>query len=229
MIERVTRSVPVRNCCTGRNLPGLGCRRATSMTPFAFDSSTRRDFRIGDHPTGLAHQLSFGPMKKLMRLVFILFAFMLLLHPAQAKAQQSGTRCSNSLFPISGVLTKAVTAVRSKTSVPIRLPTCISGFDSAEELHAIVKSVDGSRYVVVLGATPECEGQHVCSYGTMIGTSLPLNRIGAYDVTRRPRSLVDLHRRIKGYFYASVCGAYCSDSFITWTEGAYHYIIGLKA
>lgn len=168
-------------------------------------------------------------MKKLMRLVFVLFAFMLLLHPAQAKARQSGMRCSNSLFPISGALTKAVIAVRSKTSVPIRLATCVSGFDSANELHAIVKSVDRSTYIVVLGATPECEGQHVCSYGTMIGTSLPLNRIREYDVTRRPRSPVNLHRGIKGYFYASVCGAHCGDSLITWTEGAYHYIIGLKA
>ena len=168
-------------------------------------------------------------MKKLMRLVFVLFAFMLLLHPPQAPAQQSGTPCANSLFPISGVLTKAVAAIRSKTFVPLRLPTCVSGLSSADALHANVKSVNERSYVVVLGATPECEGQHVCSYGTMIGTSLPLNRIDEYDVTRRPRSLVNLHRRIKGYFYASVCGAYCSDSFITWTEGTYHYIIGLKA
>ena len=168
-------------------------------------------------------------MKKLMRFVFILFVFMLLLHAAQAPGQESETHCSNSLFPINGVLTKAITVVPSKTSIPLRLPTCVSGLDSTSELHAIVKSVDERSYVVVLGDTPECEGQHVCSYGTMIGTSRPLDQIDEYDVTRRPRSLVNLHHGLTGYFYASVCGAYCSDSFITWTEGTYHYIIGLKA
>jgi hypothetical protein len=101
--------------------------------------------------------------------------------------------------------------------------------DSKDELYAVVKSVDETGYVVVLGATADCEGEHVCSYGTMIGTSRPLDQIDEYDVTRRPRTLVKLRRGLTGHFYASVCGAYCSDSFITWTEGTYHYIIGLKA
>ncbi len=63
----------------------------------------------------------------------------------------------------------------------------------------------------------------------MIGTLRPLDRIDEYDVTRRPRTPVKLRDGLNGYFYPSVCGAYCSDSFITWTEGTYHYIIGLKA
>lgn len=62
----------------------------------------------------------------------------------------------------------------------------------------------------------------------MIGTSRPLEQIDEYDVTRRLRSAVTLRSGLRGYFYASVCGAYCSDSFITWSEGSYHYIIGLK-
>jgi len=101
--------------------------------------------------------------------------------------------------------------------------------DSEDKLYAIVKSVNEGGYVIVLGGTPNCEGQHVCSFGTMIGTSRPLDQIDEYDVTRRPRTLVKLRRGLTGFFYESVCGAYCSDSFITWNEGAYHYIIGLKA
>ena len=119
--------------------------------------------------------------------------------------------------------------LRTKTSVPLRLPTCVWGMDSDDKPYAIVKSVDAGGYVVVLGATPDCEGQHVCSYGTMIGSSRPVDQIEGYDVTRRPRTPVKLRGGITGYFYEAVCGAYCSDSFITWTEGRYHYIIGLKA
>ena len=169
-------------------------------------------------------------MNTLIKYAVGLFAFSFLWHPAHARAQQSNTHCLGSLSSISSVYTKAVTVLQSKTSVPLRLPTCVWGLNSNDDIHAIVKSADESGYVLVLGATPDCEGQHVCSYGTMIGTSRPLNQIDdAYDVTRRPRTAVKLHRELHGYFYASVCGAYCSDSFVTWTEGKYHYVIGLKA
>jgi hypothetical protein len=127
------------------------------------------------------------------------------------------------------VFTKAIMTVRSKSSVPLRLPACVSGLGSEDELYAVVKSADESGYVIVLGASPDCEGQHVCSYGTMIGTSRPLDQNDEYDVTRRPKTLIKLRGGLKGYYYAPVCGAYCSDSFITWTDGAYNYIIGLKA
>jgi hypothetical protein len=166
-------------------------------------------------------------MKMLLRLVLGLFAFGFLCHSNEVQAQGSETQCLGS--SISKAFTNAVTVVRSKTSVPLRLPSCVWGLGSEDELYAVVKSVDESGYVVVLGATPDCEGQHVCSYGTMIGTTRPLDQIDDYDVTRRPRTLVKLRRGLTGYFYASVCGAYCSDSFVTWSEGTYHYIIGLKA
>jgi hypothetical protein len=168
-------------------------------------------------------------MKKLMKLAFGLLVCSLILQPAHAPAQGSETRCLNSMSPVSKVFTSAVIVLRSKTSVPLRLPTCVWGLDSGNDLYAIVKSVTENGYVVVLGATPDCEGQHVCSYGTIIGTSRPLDQVDEYDVTRRPRTLVKLRRGLTGYFYASICGAYCSDSFIAWTEGSYHYIIGLKA
>jgi len=168
-------------------------------------------------------------MRGSTKLIVGLFVSSLLWHPAQTPAQGSETHCLISPSPISDVFAKAAIVLRSKTAVPLRLPACVWGLGSGDELYAVVKSVDESGYVVVLGATPDCEGQHVCSYGTMIGTSRPLNQIDQYDVTRRPRTLVKFGHGLTGYFYASVCGAYCRDSFITWTEGSYHYIIGLKA
>src|SRR5579863_5485158 len=105
-------------------------------------------------------------MRKLISVAVGLFAYSLLWHPAQAQAQEPEARCPGSLSPIGKVFAKAETVLRSKTSVPLRLPTCVWGLDSENEPFAIVKSVDESGYVVVLGATPNCEGQHVCSYGT---------------------------------------------------------------
>jgi len=164
-------------------------------------------------------------MKSFMRPALGLFVFVLLWHPAQAGAQSSKIHCMGTLSPISSAYTKAITVLRSKTRVPLRLPNCVWG---VEKPYTVVKSAGRDGYVLVLGATPDCEGQHVCSYGTVIGTSLPLDQIAEYDITRRPRTQVRLRKGLTGYFYASVCGAYCSDSFITWTEGRYHYIIGLK-
>ena len=125
------------------------------------------------------------------------------------------------------VFSEAVPLLRQKTSVPIRIPTEIPGLDAEDDLYAIVKSADETGYIVILGATPDCEGQHVCSYGTLTGTRRPFNKID--DFTDRRRTRVKLWNGINGYFYDFVCGAYCSDSLIAWTEGKYHYIIGLKA
>jgi hypothetical protein len=127
------------------------------------------------------------------------------------------------------VFSEAVTVLRQRTSVPVRIPTEIPGLDAENDLYAIVKSAYRTGYAVVLGASPDCEGQHVCSYGTLIGTTRPLNEIDDYKFTGRRRKRVILWNGISGYFYDSVCGAYCSDSLIVWTEGKYRYIIGLKA
>src|SRR5579871_2405403 len=145
-------------------------------------------------------------MRKLLRLAFGLFAFTLLWHPAEALAQKAATHCLGSLSQVSSRLYgDAVIALRSKTAVPLRLPTCVAGSHSNDGLYAIVKSANEDGYALVLGTPPDCEGQHVCSYGTMIGTSRPLNQIDEYDVTRRPGTLVKLTRGLTGYFYASVC------------------------
>lgn len=164
-------------------------------------------------------------MKKIASIGCGLIALALGCNPLQAPAQG----CSSQLSSISSVFTNALPVLRSKTSVPVRLPACVRGLNSKDELYAIVKTAEKSGYVVVLGAIPDCEGQHVCSYGTMVGTSGPLNQIGEYDLAHRSRVSVKLRRGLTGFYYASVCHAYCSDSLITWSEGSYHYIIGLKS
>jgi len=168
-------------------------------------------------------------MSSVTRPAYAVLAVGLLWHPAWSSAQARGVRCSGSASLITTVFAEAKTILRAKTSVPPRLPNCVSGLNSADDTYAIVKSVNDSGYSVVLGATPGCEGQHVCSFGTMIGTTRPLDQVDEYDISRRPRSRVKLHGGFIGYFYAFNCGAYCSDSFVTWTEGNYHYVIGLKA
>jgi hypothetical protein len=148
---------------------------------------------------------------------------------AQASPNTSKSDASGPQPQIIKVFSKAAALLHQKTSVPLRLPTHVSGLDGEGEVYAIVKSANETGYVVILGATPDCEGQHVCSNGTLIGTSRPLSQVDEYAINDRRGILVRLQHGLKGYFYESVCGAYCSDSLIVWTEGNNHYIIGLKA
>ena len=127
------------------------------------------------------------------------------------------------------IFSEAATVLRQKTSVPIRIPTEIPSLDSEDDVYAIVKSADETGYAVVLGAIPDCEGQHVCSYGTLIGTTRPFKEIDDYEFADRRSKRVVLWNGIRGDYYGSVCAAYCDDSLIVWTEGKYRYIIGLKA
>ena len=126
------------------------------------------------------------------------------------------------------VFSKIVPALIRKTSVPLRIPTYLPGLGNGD-FHAIINSADEAGYIIVLGATPDCEGQHVCSYGALIGTAHPLRDLDFYNVSRAKSLRVHLHQGVIGDFYATTCAAYCDDSLMVWTEGKYHYIIGLKA
>jgi hypothetical protein len=137
--------------------------------------------------------------------------------------------CSAQTFHVVEILSKIAPTVRDRTSVPLRFPTHLAGLDDEGDLYAIMQSADDTGYVVVLGATPDCEGQHVGSYGALIGTTRHFQSVDFYGLSARKGTSVVLHHGIKGRFYDAVCGAYCSDSLIAWTEGKYHYIIGVKA
>jgi hypothetical protein len=133
--------------------------------------------------------------------------------------------CSAQLSHLIEVLAEVAPTLRDTTSVPLRFPSHIPILDKETELYAITRSVDGTGYEVVLGATPDCRGQHACSYGFLIGTTRPISSI----VSDRRGSAVALFRGINASFYDTVCGGYCNESLIVWSEGKYHYIIGLKA
>ncbi len=125
-------------------------------------------------------------------------------------------------------LSKVIPELQQKTSVPLRLPTRIPALDNEQDLYAIVTAVEKDRYVVVLGATPDCEGQHVCTFGTAMGASRPLSELNEDDMNGR-WTAVRLTHGIKGRFRAFTCAAYCGESVVSWSEGKYHYAIGMKA
>lgn len=125
-------------------------------------------------------------------------------------------------------LAKLRPVLHNRTAVPLRIPASIPELDDVQDIHAIVETATADEYLIVLGATPDCEGQHVCSYGALIGTSKPLASLDFYRPEGRKGTSVVLRGAIRGYYYEPECGAYCSDSFLVWTEGKYNYVVGLK-
>ncbi len=144
--------------------------------------------------------------------------------PAQTTPTTSSDKTS-----VPGAFLKAIPLLREKTAVPLRLPTHIPNLESETELYAIVTSADETGYAVVLGAIPDCQGQHVCSYGTFIGRrSSSVATPGDYALPDKPGISVKLQHGLQGVFYPFSIGAYCSDSLITWVESSYRYLIYLK-
>jgi len=136
--------------------------------------------------------------------------------------------CSAQISPSEKVFSTVIPALLRETSVPLRLPTYLAGLQKGD-FYAIVTSADETGYTIVLGATPDCKGEHICSYGALIGTTHSLKDLSFYAVSDRKAISVPLHHGITGDFYDAMCAAYCSDSLMVWSEGKYHYIIGLKA
>jgi hypothetical protein len=122
--------------------------------------------------------------------------------------------------------TDAITELRNKTTVPIRFPTRFPGADT-DSLYMTVVSADADGYEIVLGVDPGCEGGNACRYGTLIGTTLPYRRIeGLKDKHATP---LTLSGGVKGYFYNAKCTVFCTDSYVAWSDGRFHYVVGLKA
>ncbi len=169
-------------------------------------------------------------MKKIARavsVVAVLVYFLVHLCSAQPSPQHTGKRSR-----LIVVLSEAASAVRPKTTVPLRLPTDIVWLNNASkhDLYAIVQSADDTGYTVILGALPNCEGAHQCSYGTLIGTTRPLSELDRYRIVgREGMSPARLANGIDAQtYYDHECGAYCADSLIVWSEGKFNYVIGLK-
>ena len=142
-----------------------------------------------------------------------------MLIPAEVRESQSALRDG---------LSDTVATLRGRTSIPVPIPKRVPALEAADTVYPIIRSADEIEYVLVLGATSDCEGQHACSYGTFMGTTRPTQRIAEYDLADRKKKSVMLRHGFRADFYESICAAYCGDSVIFWNEGKYGYLISLK-
>lgn len=123
----------------------------------------------------------------------------------------------------SSIFAPIVASLRSKTKVPLRLPTYLATESETNRLYGIIELVSSSAYEIQVAFTQDCSGGNVCHYGTVSGRSTKPGEAGPKG---RPVSLANGHT---GYFIDATCGATCSDSTFTWDDHGYRYTIGLKA
>ena len=114
-----------------------------------------------------------------------------------------------------------------KTSAPPRLISYFPRLVKADDLYVNVLSSDSTGYEIVLGFTPDCEGQNVCGYGRLVGTTRPFSEIE--ELEGQKWIPVTLAGRIKARYYDTKCATYCSYSVVAWSEGKWHYLVELKA
>jgi hypothetical protein len=117
----------------------------------------------------------------------------------------------------------AAAQLQSKTKVPLRLPTWVPYDDDKDNpLYAIVDTATPAGYELQLAWIPDCNGAHVCRAGFITGSS------SALPESNGRRIPVTLDSGVKGYFIEVMCGVYCDDASINWTEGNSHYSISMK-
>lgn len=133
-----------------------------------------------------------------------------------AQAQEGHTTVAPVFAPI-------LKQLQQGTTIPVRLPGNLPDLGQGQDpIYAVVEFAKPAGYSIILGFTPDCNGASVCRLGTL----------GARRVVKG-RSLkgkrVSLARGIVGIYREASCGANCSDSVITWREGAVEYSAGVKA
>ncbi len=139
----------------------------------------------------------------------------------------------------------------NKTQAPLRLPAFIflesireSGLSTFDgKVYANLLDVTPTTYVVILGATEECQGGNACRLGSISGSKNDRNTPrgenllklikSKYNASSNRRSkekpeVVTLAKGIKGYFDPWTCGASCGDADIIWDENGYRYTVGSK-
>jgi len=120
------------------------------------------------------------------------------------------------------IFREAIEEIRSGSAVPPRLPSYLPYLDAENPIYLNNKTIEPSGYDLELGLDKDCEGQHVCSYGSFRGSK---QRI---DPTEEKPVRVLLRGGIRGWFYESQCGAYCGDAYIVWSQDGFWYAIGMK-
>lgn len=117
-----------------------------------------------------------------------------------------------------------------ESTVPPRLPSFLPYVDREHPIYVVLRSVNKSGYEVVLAMELPCEGEHRCTYGTLLGSTSPLDPI---DTDKNgvpiPGAPVTLDHGIKGHYFPSVAYAYPSDAYVRWQERPYYYSVSMKA
>jgi hypothetical protein len=116
-----------------------------------------------------------------------------------------------------------LTTLRTRTTVPLRLPRYLATENETNKLYAIIDSASPSQYDIQIAFTEDCSGGNVCHFGSVSG-----HKIGPNESPMKGTS-VRLQNGITASFVNAICGASCSDSTLTWDENGYRYMVGFKA
>jgi hypothetical protein len=122
------------------------------------------------------------------------------------------------------IFRQVVPVLSGKSRVPLRLHGFLPDADEKHPIYATVQSVSSSSYDILLSVVVPCEGQNYCLYGSVRGSSSPF---GLDDDSPKPVP-VKLQGGIQGQFIDAVCHAYCSESYVMWSEGGFYYSIGIN-
>jgi hypothetical protein len=123
----------------------------------------------------------------------------------------------------SPVFSKITPTLQRKSRVLPRLPSYLPGIDRSSDLYAILESADSKGYNILLGFDPDCEGQNVCLYGSVLGS------VSRIKLDRGAGVPIKLRRNIQGRFIDAECFAYCNEAYVKWSDGGFYYAIGIKA
>jgi hypothetical protein len=125
---------------------------------------------------------------------------------------------------VSAVFREAEPVLRRESGVPPVLPRFLPFMDESHPIHAVVQSVTASGYSMLLANALPCEGANWCLYGTVKGSTQPIDREGKAGKAVP----VLLQGGIKASFFDSECDTYCSQAYVDWQENGYYYSIGIK-
>jgi hypothetical protein len=120
------------------------------------------------------------------------------------------------------IFRKIEPVLRRESIVPPRLPSFLPYVDEKHPIYPILRSANHSGYDIFLATEKDCLAG-ACEYGELLGSSTPIK-----EESDGVRVRVTLPGGIEGYFIDFTCGANCSDSYVGWTEGDYHYSVGMK-
>jgi hypothetical protein len=148
-------------------------------------------------------------MSAMRRLLLVFSLLLLLAVPAFAASPVDVPAKLHSLLP----------KVRSKSGVPVRLPSSVDAGVKPSRVRGSVEQVSSGQYHLALGVGSGCHEATACFVAAFFG------RKGAsLDIKRK----VSLARGITGRFQPISCGASCAAAEIQWKQGSVAYAIQFK-